>query len=66
MSSYPIAAAPDLLVALDPASPRPLYKQLYDGLRDGPSLAAFPLVHAFPLVACLRQVSRLDGHVLTD
>ena len=35
MSSYPIAAAPDLLVALDPASPRPLYKQLYDGLRDG-------------------------------
>ena len=34
MSPHPTAAAPDLLVALDPASPRPLYQQLYDGLRD--------------------------------
>ncbi len=35
MSFHPTTAAPALLVALDPASPRPLYQQLYDGLRDG-------------------------------
>ena len=34
MSPPPTAAAPDLLVALNPASPRPLYQQLYDGIRD--------------------------------